>query len=80
MALATGTNRIIERLVDAGFAQEFVRASLPEWWDPADDSSSAKTFVSLLLAKRLSLDPETLLDDGVPVGFLHTGVSAPIQY
>lgn len=74
MGLATGTNQIIERLVDAGFAQEFVQASLPEWWDRADDSSSARTFVALLLAKRLSLDPGTLLDDGVPVGFLHTGV------
>jgi len=74
MGLETSTDRIIQRLVDAGFAQEFVRASLPEWWDPADDSSSANTFVSLLLAKRLSLDPGTLLDDGVPVGFLHTGV------
>lgn len=69
-----GADRIIQRLVDAGFAQELVRASLPEWWDAADDSSSASTFTSLLLAKRLSLDPETLLDDGVPVGFLHTGV------
>ena len=71
--MATATNRIIERLVDAGFSQDFVRASLPDWWDPDDTSSSAKTLVSLLLAKRLSLDPETLLDDGVPVGFLHTG-------
>jgi hypothetical protein len=30
---------------------------------------------SLLLARRLNIDPATLLDDEVPVGFLHTGVS-----
>ncbi|WP_197033166.1 ImmA/IrrE family metallo-endopeptidase [Thiomonas sp. FB-Cd] len=72
--MATSANLIVERLVEVGFAQDFVRASLPDWWDPTDNSSSAKTLVSLLLAKRLSLDPESLLDDGVPVGFLYTGV------
>lgn len=60
--------------MDAGLSQELVSAALPDWWTQDESaSSSAKTMVSLLLARRLSLDPETLLDDNVPVGFLHTG-------
>jgi hypothetical protein len=71
-------NRLLEKLVDAGFSAEFVRATLPAWWTPQEaNSSSAQTLVALLLARRLSLDPETLLDDNVPVGFLHTG---PIKF
>lgn len=67
-------DRLIERLMDAGLSEELVSAALPEWWTQEErGSSSAKTMVSLLLARRLSLDPETLLDDNVPVGFLHTG-------
>lgn len=58
----------------AGLSEELVRASLPDWWDQHDPQSpSSNAMVSLLLARRLSIDPETLLDDGVPVGFLHAG-------
>lgn len=71
--MATTSDRIVERLLDAGFSREVVDASLPDWWDSANTSSSSRTLVSLLLARRLSLDPVSLLDDSVPVGFLHTG-------
>jgi IrrE N-terminal-like domain len=72
--MASAPDRLVERLLDLGLSQELVDASLPEWWTPAEaGSTSSKTLVSLLLARRLNLDPETLLDDGVPLGFLHTG-------
>lgn len=74
--MATSPDRLVERLLEAGLARELVDASVPDWWGPQErDSSSARTIVSLLLARRLSLDPETLLDDNVPIGFLHTGTA-----
>jgi hypothetical protein len=66
--------RLLERLIDAGFSEDFVRASFPAWWTSEEETStSAQTLITLLLARRLSLDPESLLDDNVPIGFLHTG-------
>lgn len=66
--------RLIERLREAGFTEGVINASLPDWWTPDSQAlPSASTMVSMLLARRLSLDPESLLDDGVPIGFLHTG-------
>lgn len=68
------SSRLLDRLVAAGYPEEFARASLPDWWSPEQESTtSGKTLVSLLLARRLGLNPETLLNDNVPVGFLHTG-------
>lgn len=72
--MAASPDRLVQRLLDAGLANELVEASLPDWWTPQEQSSSsARTMVALLLARRLSLDPETLLDDNVPIGFLHAG-------
>jgi IrrE N-terminal-like domain len=66
--------RLHSRLLEAGFSEELVQASMPEWWSiDGEDSSSAQTLIALLLARRLSLDPQSLLDDNVPIGFLHTG-------
>ena len=69
---------LVSRLLDAGLSKALVTAALPDWWT-ADESgsASARTMVSMLLARRLSLDPESLLDDNVPVGFLHTG---PVKF
>lgn len=65
---------LAKRLEEAGFAPELVKASLPAWWSSDEASSpSAQTLATLLLARRLSLDPTTLLDDSVPLGFLHAG-------
>lgn len=74
--MASSPDRLVEKLLDLGLSRELVDASLPEWWTPDESgSTSAKTLVSLLLARRLNLDPETLLDDDVPLGFLHTGTT-----
>lgn len=74
--MANNTDRLVNRLLDIGLSREIVDMSLPEWWVSEDyESLSARTMASLLLARRLNIDPTTLLDDEVPVGFLHTGVS-----
>lgn len=74
--MTSKTDVLVNRLLDIGLSKEVVYASLPEWWDAEDyASASARTMASLLLARRLNIDPTTLLDDNVPVGFLHTGVS-----
>lgn len=76
--MASSPDRLVARLLDLGLSQELVDASMPDWWTPDEaTSTSARTLVSLLLARRLSLDPQTLLDDGVPLGFLHSG---PIKF
>lgn len=68
------TDQLFQRLSQAGFSNELIRASLPDWWTEEESKlSSAKMMVSMLLAQRLSLEPKSLLDDNVPLGFLHTG-------
>jgi hypothetical protein len=74
--MAKNADRLVHRLLDIGLSQEMVDLTLPEWWVAEDyQSPSARAMASMLLARRLNLDPTTLLDDEVPVGFLHTGVS-----
>ena len=76
--MATATDPLVAKLLGLGLSPELVDASLPDWWTPEEaGSTSARTLVSLLLARRLSLDPQTLLNDNVPVGFLHSG---PIKF
>ncbi len=76
--MASSNDLLVARLLDIGLSPELVDASMPEWWTPEDaNSTSARTLASLLLARRLSLDPQSLLDDSVPVGFLHSG---PIKF
>ena len=72
----TSTEALIERLQDAGFSDAFLRATLPEW--AAEESSpSGQMMLRLLLARRLNLDPVTLMDDGLQLGFLQ---SAPVKF
>lgn len=69
---------LVQRLMDVGLSKDLVDAAIPDWWTVEEqNSTSARAMVSLLLARRLSLDPESLLDDNVPVGFLHSG---PIKF
>lgn len=72
--MATNTDKLISRLLETGLSEKLVDVSMPEWWAAEDyESPSARALASLMLARRLSIDPATLLDDNVPVGFLHTG-------
>jgi len=72
--MARTVDPFVGRLLDLGLSEELVSAAMPDWWEPTDSASnSARTLASLLLARRLSLDPRTLLNDNVPLGFLHTG-------
>lgn len=72
--MATNADALVNKLLDIGLSRDLIEASLPEWWQVDDNqSTSARTLVSLMLARRLNIDPSTLLDDSVPVGFLHTG-------
>ena len=74
--MANNVDQLVNRLLDVGLSKEMVDLSLPEWWVSEDyESPSARAMASMLLARRLNLDPTTLLDDEVPIGFLHTGVS-----
>lgn len=71
-------DNLTQRLMDVGLSRDLVNAAIPDWWTiDEQQSTSARAMVSLLLARRLSLDPESLLDDKVPVGFLHSG---PVKF
>lgn len=47
-----------------GFSQSAIRAAWPEWWtDAADASQSARTELQFSLARKLGLDPRSLVRD-----------------
>ncbi|WP_434031530.1 ImmA/IrrE family metallo-endopeptidase [[Pseudomonas] boreopolis] len=51
----------------AGLTSSIVDAAWPEWWsEQAEASDSAKTELRFSIARKLGLDPRTLLDDRVP--------------
>lgn len=51
----------------AGLAPSIVDAAWPDWWsDEADASDSARTELRFSIARKLGLDPRTLLDDQAP--------------
>ena len=51
----------------AGLSRSIVEAAWPDWWsDEADASASAKTELRFSVARKLGLDPRTLLDDQTP--------------
>lgn len=68
------TNHLIQRLETAGFASDFVRTCLPDWWDEqAEDSESAWLHLQLGLAQRLSIEPMSLLDPEKPLQLSEVG-------
>lgn len=68
------TDELIHRLEDAGFASDFVRTCLPDWWDEqAEDSESSWLQMQLGLAQRLSLDPLSLIDERLPLRLSSAG-------
>lgn len=68
------TEGLIHRLEDAGFAGDFVRTCLPDWWDEqAEDSESSWLQLQLGLAQRFSLDPLSVIDERVPLRLSSAG-------
>jgi hypothetical protein len=55
------------RLLGNGLSAKIVEAAWPEWWsEDADASASARTELRFSVARKLGLDPRTLLDDREP--------------
>lgn len=62
------TEALIKRLEVAGFAGDFVRICLPDWWDDqAEGSDSSWIHMQLGLAQRLSIEPLSLFDESAPL-------------
>lgn len=64
-------DRLRFRLNSLGLSREAVEAAWPRWWsDDADESPSARAELRLGVARRLGLDPRSLLDDQQEPRFL----------
>lgn len=51
----------------AGFSQSAIKAAWPDWWsDEADTSPSARNELRFSLARKLGLDPTSLIRDEAP--------------
>lgn len=65
MESAEGFKRRLIR--QAGLSPSIIDAAWPEWWsEQADASDSAKIELRFSVARKLGLDPRTLLDDQAP--------------
>ncbi|MBS0473529.1 MAG: hypothetical protein JSR28_00060, partial [Proteobacteria bacterium] len=68
------TDALIKRLEVAGFAGDFVRTCLPDWWDDqAEESDSSWLHLQLGLAQRLSIEPLSLFDENAPLQMSDVG-------
>lgn len=68
------TEALIKRLEVAGFAGDFVRVCLPDWWDvQAEESDSSWLQLQLGLAQRLSIEPLSLFDENAPLQLSDVG-------
>lgn len=68
------TDALIDRLEVAGFARDFVRTCLPQWWDDqAEESDSSWLQLQLDLSQRFSLDPFSVLDESAPLRLSDVG-------
>jgi Zn-dependent peptidase ImmA (M78 family) len=51
----------------SGFSQSAINAAWPDWWDDeADASASSRNELRFSLARKLGLDPRTLIKDDAP--------------
>lgn len=54
-------------LKEAGLSTAIIEAAWPDWWcDEAEASPSARAELKFSLARKLGLDPRSLLDEGEP--------------
>lgn len=64
LATRENANQLRSRLKKLGLSELVVKAAWPRWWsDEADSSSSARVELRFSLARKLGLDPHSLLDD-----------------
>lgn len=68
MVVAPGDgDRLRQRLKDIGLSGPAIAAAWPTWWSSAAEASaSARAELRFSLARKLGLDPSSLLDEGEP--------------
>jgi hypothetical protein len=65
--LTTSAKLLRRQLTESGLSRSIIDAAWPEWWtDEADSSKSARTELRFSLARKLGLEPRSLLDEGAP--------------
>lgn len=56
-----------KRLINAGLSSTAIDAAWPEWWsEAADSSTSAQAELRFTIARKLGLDPRSLISDEAP--------------
>lgn len=64
-------SRLKQRLKNVGLSDSAIEAAWPSWWsDAADASTSAQTELRFSLARKLGLDPHSLLEDNEQPRFI----------
>lgn len=64
MSTQENANQLRSRLKKLGLSDLAVNAAWPRWWsDEADSSASARVELRFSLARKLGMDPHSLLDD-----------------
>lgn len=67
----TEAGRLRNRLKAIGLSDPAIQAAWPEWWsDAADPSPSARLELRFSIARKLGLDPHSLLDEEVAPRFV----------
>ena len=67
----TEAGRLRNRLKAIGLSDPAIQAAWPEWWsDAADPSPSARLELRFSIARKLGLDPQSLLDEEVAPRFV----------
>jgi len=68
VAIANNADEFKQRLVHStGLTESVISAAWPEWWsEAADTSASSQADLRFTLARKLGLDPRSLLDDETP--------------
>ncbi len=64
-------SQLKKRLKNVGLSDAAINAAWPDWWsDAASDSASAQTELRFSIARKLGLDPRSLLEDNQEPRFI----------
>lgn len=64
--MAEDEKNLIERLREAGFSRDAIRAAWPSWWsDSVGETPSVRAELRFALARRLGLEPKPLLGERI---------------